>query len=100
MPLNFIFISVAIGRQAYDTCDIFLYRKAAVAIYSPRSVKQQRIFYLHFPTHSTVHTTSFDRPVVNPWLEQKIAQTANPTAVQDQSGDPNSIAATCGCYTV
>ena len=42
-----------------------------------------------FPTDRMAHTTAFDRPAVDHWLEKKIAQTANATAVQDRSGDPN-----------
>ena len=49
------------------------------------SDKQQGIFYMHFPTDGRAHTTAFDGPIVDHWLEQKIAQTANESAVQDQS---------------
>ena len=35
---------------------------------------------MHFPTH----TTSFKGPVVDQWLEWKIAQTPNASAVQDR----------------
>ena len=38
--------------------------------------KQQGIFYMHFSIDRTVHTTAFDKPVVDHWLERKIAQTA------------------------
>ena len=31
---------------------------------------------MHFPIDRTVHTTAFDKPVVDHWLERKIAQTA------------------------
>ena len=31
---------------------------------------------MHFPTDRTAHTTAFDGPVVDHWLEQKIAQAA------------------------
>ena len=40
---------------------------------------------MHFPTDSTAHTTAFDGPVVDHWLEQKIAQTANASAMEDPS---------------
>ena len=39
---------------------------------------------MHFPTDSTVHTTAFDGPVMDHWLEQNIAQTANAPAMQDR----------------
>ena len=44
---------------------------------------------MHFLTDMTAHTTAFDRPVVDHWLERKMTQTANATTVQIQSGDPN-----------
>ena len=31
---------------------------------------------MHFSIDRTVHTTAFDKPVVEHWLERKIAQTA------------------------
>ena len=31
---------------------------------------------MHFPTDNTSHTTAFDGPVVNHWLEWKIAPTS------------------------
>ena len=39
--------------------------------------KQQGVFYMHHPTDRRAHTTAFDEPVVEPWLELKITQTAN-----------------------
>ena len=45
---------------------------------------QQGIFYIHFPRDRTAHTRAFDGPVVNRWLEQKIAQTANASALLDR----------------
>ena len=47
---------------------------------------------MHFRTDRTTHTTAFDGPVVDHWLEQKIAQTPNASAMHDQftmSEDPN-----------
>ena len=44
---------------------------------------------MHFPTDRTTHSTVFDGPVVDHWVEWKIAQTANASAVQDRSGDLN-----------
>ena len=34
---------------------------------------QQGIFYMHLSIDRTVHTTAFDKPVVDHWLEWKIA---------------------------
>ena len=42
---------------------------------------------MHFPTDRKAHTTAFDGPVVDYWLEWKIAQTANASAVWDRSDD-------------
>ena len=33
--------------------------------------------FMHFPTDRTAHTTTFDGQLVDHWLEQKVAQTAN-----------------------
>ena len=46
-------------------------------------------FYMHFPTDRTAHTKAFDGPFVDNWLEWKIVQTANASAIQDRSVDPN-----------
>ena len=42
---------------------------------------------MHFLTHTgeRAHTTAFDGPVVDDWLEQKIAQSANASTMQDRS---------------
>ena len=45
-----------------------------------------------FPKDRTAHTIALDGPVVDHWLEQKIAQTANASAMQGRSTmqeDPN-----------
>ena len=44
---------------------------------------------MHFLTYRTADTTTFDGPVVDHWYEQKIAQTANASAVKDRSDDLN-----------
>ena len=44
---------------------------------------------MHIPMDRTAHTIDFDAPVVDDWLESKIAQTANAPAVQDRYDDPN-----------
>ena len=40
---------------------------------------------MHFPTGRTAHTTAFDGSIVDHWLEWKIAQIANESALQDYS---------------
>ena len=49
--------------------------------------KQQGIFYMHFSIDRTVHTTAFVKPVVDHWLERKIAQTAAGSTEKDRSDD-------------
>ena len=44
---------------------------------------------MHFPTDRTAHTAALDGPVMDHWLERKIAQTANAPAMQARSDDPN-----------
>ena len=40
---------------------------------------------MHFSIDRTVHTTAFDKPVVDHWLERKIAQTAAGSVLTDSS---------------
>ena len=42
---------------------------------------------MHFSIDRTVHTTAFDKPVVDHWLERKIAQTAAGCTEKDRSDD-------------
>ena len=49
--------------------------------------KQQGIFYMHFSIDRTVHTTAFDKPVVDHWLERKIVQTTAGSTEKDRSDD-------------
>ena len=42
---------------------------------------------MHHPTDSIAHTTAFVTPVVEHWLERKIAQCVHP--VKDRSDDPS-----------
>ena len=42
---------------------------------------------MHFSIDRTVHTTAFDKPVVDPWLERKIALTAAGSTEKDRSDD-------------
>ena len=42
---------------------------------------------MHFSIDRTVHTTAFDKPVVDHWLERKIAQTAAVSTEKDRSDD-------------
>ena len=44
---------------------------------------------MHFATDRTACTTAFNGPVVDNWLQWKIAQSENASNVQDQSDDPN-----------
>ena len=44
---------------------------------------------MDFPTDRTGFIVAFDGPFVDLWLERKITQAANASAVQDRSGDPN-----------
>ena len=40
---------------------------------------------MHFPTDRSAYTPTFDGPIVYHWLEHKIAQTANASAMQNPS---------------
>ena len=51
------------------------------------SISSKGSFICTFPTDRTVHTTAFDKPVVDHWLEQKIAQTAAGSTEKDRSDD-------------
>ena len=42
---------------------------------------------MHFSIDRTVHTTAFDKPVVDHWLERKIAQTAAGSTEKDRGGE-------------
>ena len=42
---------------------------------------------MHFSIDRTVHTTAFDKPVVDHWLERKIAQSAAGSTEKDRSDD-------------
>ena len=42
---------------------------------------------MHFSIDRTVHTTAFDKQVVDHWLERKIAQTAAGSTEKDRSDD-------------
>ena len=46
---------------------------------------------MHFSIDRTVHTTAFDKPVVDHWLERKIARTAAGSTEKDTS----ELNATC-----
>ena len=65
----------------------FFRRKPAAATSATLFDKQQGIFYMHFSIDRTVHTTAFDKPVVDHWLERKIAQTAAGSTEKDRSDD-------------
>ena len=42
---------------------------------------------MHYSIDRTVHTTAFDKPVVDHWLERKIAQTEAGSTEKDRSDD-------------
>ena len=42
---------------------------------------------MHFSIDRTIHTTAYDKPVVDHWLERKIAQTAAGSTEKDRSDD-------------
>ena len=42
---------------------------------------------MHFSIDRTVHTTAFDKPVVDHWLERKIAESAAGSTEKDRSDD-------------
>ena len=46
-----------------------------------------KVFYMHHPTDRITHTTAFVTPVVEHWLERKIAQWVHP--MKDRSNDPS-----------
>ena len=46
-----------------------------------------KFFYMHHPTDRIAHTTTFVTPVVEHWLERKIAQWVLP--MKDRSDDPS-----------
>ena len=50
---------------------------------------QQGVFYMHFHTDRTALTTAFDRPIVDHWLEWKIAKIANAPTMHARLDDPN-----------
>ena len=86
-----VFISSAIGRQAYGQCDIFLYMKPTVATQATLFNKVQEIF----PPEGRAHTTTFDGLVVDHRFEWKIAQTANAATMQVRSDDPTIFTGEC-----
>ena len=57
---------------------------------SPHSGKHQGILYMHFPADRTAHTTTIDGPVVDQWLERKIARTVNASSCVGSFGKPKS----------
>ena len=54
---------------------------------------------MHVPTDRITHTTTFDGPVVDHWLERKMAQTVNASTVQDRSDDPNPYKCVLYCLS-
>ena len=51
------------------------------------SISSKGSFICTFPQCGTVHTTAFDKPVVDHWLERKIAKPAAGSTEKDRSDD-------------
>ena len=51
------------------------------------SISSKGSFICTFPIDRTVHTTTFDKPVMDHWLERKTAQTAAGSTEKDRSDD-------------
>ena len=49
-------------------------RTPAAATWATLSDKQQGVVYMHHPINRIEHTTAFGTPVVEHWLERKLAQ--------------------------
>ena len=49
--------------------------------------RKEGIFYIHNPIDRIAHTTAFETPVVEHWLEREIAQWVH--AMKDRSDDPS-----------
>ena len=62
-------------------------RKPAAATWATLSDYQQGFFYMHHPTDRIAHTVAFVTPVMEHWLERKIAQLDHP--MKDRSDDPS-----------
>ena len=71
---SLIFITSAIGHQAYGHSENVFLKEIRCRHIAYSFNKQQGIFYMHFHTDRTAHTTAFDGPVV-----------ANAFAMQDRS---------------
>jgi len=76
---------VATGCQSYGHSYICILRKSTATTLATLSDKQQGVFYMHRPIDRTAHTTAFGKPVVDHWLERKIAQTAYGSTEKDRS---------------
>ena len=83
----FFILSSVIGRHSYGHVYTRFRRKPAAATLATLFDNQQGIFYMHFSIDRTVHTKAFDKPVVDHWLERKIAQTAAGSTEKDRSDD-------------
>ena len=51
------------------------------------SISNKGSFICTFSIDRTVHTTAFDKPVVDHWMEREIAQTAAESTEKDRSDD-------------
>ena len=80
-----IFKWSAFRRQTFSHSDIFLFRGNLLSLHGILfPISRNGSFIFIFPTDRKAHTTSFDGPVVEHWLELKIAQIANGSTVQDR----------------
>ena len=78
MPLEYIDFSY------YRPLDVILKSFFGENPLSIHSNKQQGVFYMHFPMDRTVHSTAFDGPIVDHWLEWKIAQIETASTEQNR----------------
>ena len=86
--IDFVSLSSVIGRHSYGHVDTLFRRKPAAATNRLLfSISSKGSFICTFCIDRTVHTTAFDKPVVDHWLERKIVQTAAGSTEKDRSDD-------------
>ena len=73
LPLSYVPLRTSVERQKLTGMED-IERKPAAATWDNLSDKQQDFFYMHHPTNRIAHTTAFDTPVVEHWLEWELAQ--------------------------
>ena len=72
-------------RFDYTYIDICAFARGAGG--GQLSINSKGSFNMHHPTDRITHTTAFDTPVVEHWLERGIAQWVHP--MKDRSDDPS-----------